>query len=491
MVTIIPPPTPRFPHSRQATNSLESSPSSTIGFPGFEPDFFHGLNRNHLINALKNPVTFEAVLNVKAKSSPAIEALRKQLQKQKISAKEFLAHPEIRINFYEHMTTALLTEFNQKGISTDKKSMLLNEAIGFKNTANSTRKTLGKPISSLKSNFAQISKTPNQTPKFGGWFISLFTNASKFMIDNSPFEDYKCDYRAYNFTQRKKLADKIINGGSFTAAAAAFGLNKLVFADDAVLTGITVNTIFRMGYGVYGIDGASESTVAVILGKLLGARFADGMVDYALEKGLNFVPVLGEIASSTSTFVLHQTTARLFKHYFEYQISKGQKPGLPDSLNALTSFIRLMGSSGVNFDGDVQETHYNKLNITRAITNDDYNFIGDIRGGSLGQCIGHHLGNWEPHEYSIINIMDKDGNIIGHPSHDDLVNRGISVLAAGWDIRKLTKAVAKHYDLKAANSVIQDIQSKGKLTGKQADTIIRDTNDLLSGTKTLAKLARY
>jgi hypothetical protein len=87
--------------------------------------------------------------------------------------------------------------------------------------------------------------------------------------------------------------------------------------------------------------------------------------------------------------------------------------------------------------------------------------------------------------------MDKDGNIIGHPSHDDLVNRGISVLAAGWDIRKLTKAVAKHYDLKAANSVIQDIQSKGKLTGKQADTIIRDTNDLISGTKTLAKLARY
>lgn len=487
-----------FGQTALVTSGLNAN-NLSVNSKALPKDFFSSSNnRVDLLNLLKNPATFSAVLDETKTPSPAIKAIRQQLQQKKVTTQEFLEIPEIRLNFYEHMATSLVALY-AKETSNEKKKALLREAAGFKSTANSVRASFGKSAVTLKSNFDHLAP-PQKGEKFGGWFVSLFTAASKFMVDNSIFEDYKTGinpatgqkrYKEYTYQERKRLADNIINGGSNMAAAAAFGLNKFVFADEAALTGITVNTIFRMGYGVYGIDGASESTVAVILGKLLGAKFADGIVDYALEKGLNFIPVLGELAASTSTYVLHQTTARLFRHLWETQMANGQEPGFPASLDAMTSFIRLMGASGVNFDGDVQERHYNNLNITRALVNDDYNFVGDIRGGSIGQCIGHHVGNWEPHEYSIVNIMDKDGNIIGHPSHNDLVNRGIAILAAGWDLRKLTKAVAKHYDLQAAQAIVKDLQAKGKLTGKQADTIIRDTNDLVGGTKTLAKLASY
>lgn len=52
-----------------------------------------------------------------------------------------------------------------------------------------------------------------------------------------------------------------------------------MFADDVALTAVTVGTISKMAYGVYGIESSSEATLSVIADKLAGARIAGGLIN--------------------------------------------------------------------------------------------------------------------------------------------------------------------------------------------------------------------
>jgi uncharacterized protein (DUF697 family) len=403
MITVAPSPHP-FSHPVSTAFNSYAKPLKSA-YPIASTDIFENTQRAKLLQVLKNPTVFEAVLDESQKPSPEVKQLRALLAKQKISSQELFSSPELMVNFYEH----LAQQEQEKSKTAKTKAAQDNfkiQALMMKTQADYLRRKynlLPTPISALPQ--TQHSKTP----KFGGWFVGLFNEVTQLFTERgNPGRKSEAE--------RREDANRIINRGSFLAGGLAGGLSKIMFADDVALTAVTVGTITKIAYGVYGIEGISESTLAVIVGKVAGARVADGIVDYAIEKGLGMIPILGEIASASTAYGLHQATGRLFLEYFEHQMDQRRRQpnlrlGMPASFAALTSVMGLADATqAVDLEGATQVAHYNTLNDARVVS------------GDYQSAPSSYMENRDGSILEVHNIIDDQGNLYGHPDRNWLLN---------------------------------------------------------------------
>jgi uncharacterized protein (DUF697 family) len=435
-------------------------------------DTFSNSERQKLLTILKNPQVFEAVLDESHKASPEVKALRHQLARKKISTKELFESPELLINFYSHLEKQINAKLKHAKTPEEQEDLKI-QALMMKSMVSQLQKHSGltsfQAFDDTELTKSLVSKKglKSNTPKFGGLFVGLFTEINKIFTEQG-------DWRKTTPGERRQKGTKIINKGSAIAAITAGGLSKLMFADDAALTAVTVSTISKMAYGVYGIDSASEAFLGVVVGKLAGARLADGLIDYAIEKGLGLVPILGEIATATTAYGLHQATGRLFLEYFEHQISSGKSPGLPTSLSALTSVIGLAdASNAIDFDGMAQEKHYNTLNQARVESGNYHNTAHSFMDTSIdNRC------------FEINNILDNQGNLFGHPDKDWFFNELVYKAENIHDAAKLFELIGKTPRTIINKAVREMKENKGLSTGTLKE-IVDATGDSIAAKLTL------
>lgn len=415
--------------------------------------------RNILLATLENPTLFEAVLDESKPPTPQIKALRTILSKRKINTQELFKSQALLKNLYNHLAIQAEKQLKTTTNKTKQEELKLQVAMmrSLVDSINRNGQSFSPPLVPLSTSKHQAI---TNTVKFGDLTslfaktIMLFTTQGK-PNEKEPYE-------------RKAASDKIINVGSTLAAGAAGALTKIAFADDAALTAITVGTITRMAYGVYGIEDTSPAALGVILGKVAGARIADGALNYALEKGLAAIPLLGEITTAATAFSLHQATCRLFRLYFEKQIDQGETPGFPLSLRALSNGLGLAQATHLVDLGSEQYNHYNTLNDVRAESNyyeATSNSYMELSSGKIQE---------------IHNILDQPGNLIGIPGKEDFLNSVLAAASTADDVIQVATALSKTTPYLARN-IITEFRNNDKISAKSLNDLLELGGDLSIG----------
>jgi uncharacterized protein (DUF697 family) len=419
------------------------------------------LQRKTLLKTLETPALFEAVLDETKKPTLQIKTLRQILAKQKINSQELFTSPALLANFYEHL--ALQAENNLKKAGKSKKSEDLKfQAVMMRSLTDDVRNPhRSQVVNSSPNQLEQIQPQKNQV-KFGA-FTSLFAKTMMLFTD-------KGNWRAQSRDERKAASEKIINIGSLAAGATAGVLTKIMFADDAALTAVTAGTITRMAYGVYGVDNVSPAALGVIMGKVCGARIADGFMSYAMEKGLSVVPFLGEIATATTAFSLHQATGRIFMHYFESQIDRGEEPGLPMTARALLAVVGLgQATHAIDFS-DEQTEHYNTLNDMRIAHGDYHAAPYSIAEAASGSGAAQEIHN----------MWDNTGHLVGIPGKEDFLNNILVAASSADDVVSIGRTLTKTpYSL--TKKIIEEVRKDKKISSESMVQLLNYGGDLTTG----------
>jgi|GEM_PF-6337427 len=416
-----------------------------------------GSQRKTLLKVLEDPSVFEAVLDESKKATPQVKILRQFLSEKKISSKELFSSPSLLANTYRHI--ALEAEKTLKKTTDPKKREELQlQIIMMKSLVKDVQHT-NQP-SELHNAVYPINSPQTNQLKFSG-ITNLFSKTVMLFTK-------KGDWRNTDKNERKKRCENIINKDSILAAGLAGALTKFMFADDAVLTAITAGTITRIAYGVYGVENVSPASLGVIVSKIASTRLADGMMDLAIEKGLNaLTPILGEIATGASAYAVHQAMGRLFMKYFESQIAKGQTPGLPTSVKMLMAAINLGEATGeVDLFTDAQNDHYNTLQKTRTDYYDHHEAPTSYVSAS-GTLDEMH------------SVFNGHGSLKDIPGREDFMNRFFAAAGSADDFVSVGKTLANpRVPHKLAKDVIREFRKNGKLSGETLTALLNYGEDL-------------
>lgn len=139
MVSILPPPVfslHQIPNFNRHTQPIQ------IGRIASHLDTSGNRERHKLLETLKNPRIFEAVLDESSKPSVEIKTLRSQLAKQKISTKELFACPELLINLYSHLEKEINNKLKQLKASNKQEDLKL-QALMMKSLVTQLSKQYG------------------------------------------------------------------------------------------------------------------------------------------------------------------------------------------------------------------------------------------------------------------------------------------------------------------------------------------------------------
>lgn len=464
MITLLPPshhPLRQIPSFNPHTRPLPVTKSQGVS------DSFGNPERQKLLQLLKNPIIFEAVLDETQKPSRDVEYLRALLAKQKVSTRELFASPELQVNFYDHLAKELDGK-SKAAKGKEKQQDFKLQSVMMASVAKRLREQHGLPASSIYSLKSTTNIAPqSDKPKFGGFMVGLFNDVVRAFADQG-------DWRSMTEEQRRKKGKKIIDWGSAIAATSAGALSTFMFADDAALTAVTVGTITNLSYSVYGQKGVDSSTLAVVLGKLATARITDAGAEYALEKGLGMIPLLGEIIAGSSAYAVHKATGKLFLEYFEHQIKRNREPKLPTSIGALASALNLAdGLDLLDLDGQAQLDLQNSMNDLRIAQ-------GDFEAGPSNYMELPGTGRVQ----EVRTLLDQNGNLTGLRGKDDVVHKLLSKTSDVRNVYKLVEALSKTSP-KVARDAYNEFQTKGSLSYTTASKIMDEAKNITSGTLTL------
>jgi uncharacterized protein (DUF697 family) len=367
--------------------------------------------------AIKDPEIFVEVFSAENKHpSPEIQKIRKSLHHNKITSGELFGEPQLLANFYFANELALKEEFKntleKHGAENPKTKQTAIQLQIFKDASEMVAKS--HPEVKLLKLEELENKPQSGKPKFGSP-LSLFTSLWGLVIPPQS-------WRSRTKQERLDAAMQMGTVGSGAAGLTAGLLTKTFIADEAALTAITVGTVMSISKNIYGLDGVKESSLAVIGGKLLGARIAT--------KILHVVPLVGEWANASSASALHAGTAALFVHMYESQIANGEEPHLPKELEQVLDAVNFAQLLGLNLSGNSQEELAKAYNDALANT---------------GQA--DRMPTLSPVDNMARHTIVVDGRMHGMPNKDwwfnELVDHGMRTQEATNIAKKLIKKQKK------------------------------------------------